>query len=380
MKVGILTFHFALNYGAVFQAYALKKALLNMGYDSHVINYRPGNMRTAWDFKAYCNLRKNGAPNRVKSNFIKEIFLYLLRKVDYIKFRIFEYNDLKLKYSLFNEFVDRYLCDSVIIEDKSELHELKEYYAIICGSDQIWNPNITNGFDSVYFGGDMGKGIKKISYAASVGDVGIITKNNKIENLFLSLVKNLDYVSVRERNLYEYLSSNNIKAEWVSDPTLLLSSDDYNEIIETRKVEGDYIFVYCLTYDEKLFNLAQKIANDNHWRIISVSGTKQTKNNSLHNVTPGDFLALLKYAKMVVTNSFHGVALSIVFHKDFYTVLPPKRKDRIQSLLNQSDLLDRVVNNVGENVNCDSVDFTKADDNISAQRRESQNFLRDVLS
>ena len=145
-------------------------------------------------------------------------------------------------------------------------------------------------------------------------------------------------------------------------------------------MEGDYIFVYCLTYDEKLINLAQKIANDNHWRIISVSGTKQTKNNSRHNVTPGDFLALLKYAKMVVTNSFHGVALSIVFHKDFYTVLPPKRKDRIQSLLNQSDLLDRVVNNVGENVNCDSVDFTKADDNISVQRRESQNFLRDVLS
>ena len=380
MKVGILTFHFALNYGAVFQTYALKKALLNMGYDSHVINYRPENMRTAWDFKAYCNLRENGVPPKVKSNVIKEIFLYFLRKVDYIKFRIFEYNDLKLKYSLFNEFVDRYLCDSVIIEDKSELHKLKEYNAIICGSDQIWNPNITNGFDSAYFGGDVGNGIKKISYAASVGDVGIIAKNKKTENDFQALVKNLDYVSVRERNLYEYMSSNNIKAEWVSDPTLLLSSDDYNEIIENRKVEGDYIFVYCLTYDKKLFNLAQKIANDNHWRMISVSGTKHAKSNSLNNVTPGNFLALLKYAKMVVTNSFHGVALSIVFHKDFYTVLPPKRKDRIQSLLNQSGLMDRVINNVGEHVNRNSIDYTKADDKISAQRRDSQKFLRDVLS
>lgn len=380
MKVGILTFHYALNYGAVLQAYALKTALIKMGHDVHVVNFRPEKMRTSWNFEAYCNQKKNGVSSSKKYNGIKQLLLYLLRKVKYIRFRLFEYDKLKRKYDLFNKFVNDYLCsDNTVIEDVNGLLELKKYDAIVYGSDQIWNPKITRGFETAYFGTNLDDGVKSISYAASVGDINNIAKHESTERKFLSLIKGINSISVREKNLCDYLCSKNVKAEWVLDPTLLLAEEDYKQVVEKRMVNYDYILVYSLSYDENIFKIAKSISTKNNWRIITVSGSKRLQNCSLQDVTPSIFLSLIKYAKVVITNSFHGTALSIVFHKDFYTVLPPKRKDRIHSLLNQFDLSGRIVDMMGVNNFSSSIDYKKIDEKVYACKTQSLLFLENAF-
>lgn len=381
MRVGILTFHFALNYGAVFQAYALKKALSKLGHDAHVINYCPEKLRTAWNFEAYCNQKKNGGSSSKKSKGIKSVLLYILRRVNYIKFRLFEFDKLKRKYDLFNQFVNDYLCDdNTVIEDAKELQKLKKYDAIVCGSDQIWNPKITGGFNPAYFGDGFDDRVKRISYAASMGDINIVAKHEKTEYQFLSLIKGLNCISVREKNLCDYLSSKNLKSEWVLDPTLLLMAEDYDQVVEKKMVSNNYILVYCLTYDENLFKIANNISAKSNWKIITVSGSKQLRSSSLPEVAPCNFLSLLKYAKIVITNSFHGTALSVVFHKDFYTVLPPKRQDRIYSLLKQFDLTERIVDNIGVNSFSASIDYEEIDEKVFAFRTQSLSFLENELT
>lgn len=149
MKIGILTFHYANNYGAVLQAYGLQEVLKSMGHQVEFVDYRNPLIEKRMDYFG------------LKSNSIIKVLYRLL----------FNYTSLSERKKIFDGFRKDYLSISKRI-NSSDLSNT-DYDILIVGSDQIWNPSLTNGLDPVYWGEATGD-IPIITYAASSNDLSIL--------------------------------------------------------------------------------------------------------------------------------------------------------------------------------------------------------------
>lgn len=230
----------------------------------------------------------------------------------YIKERILSWNAIKKRIMAVTSFIDKYVSPKCTLLDE-------KYDLIVCGSDQIWRKQPEHyGYNPVYFGKNSIRATKQISYAASMGNLPSSEGDKTKVKEFVSC---LDAVSVRENNLAEFLRSIGIDNVEVSlDPTLLLSAEKWNTLIP---VENSYSEKYALFYEitEKCFdeNQMRDFCNKHGWRLI-ILRTKvpmHIKEYELYSVGPDKFVNLVRSAEFVFTSSFHGLAFSIINHKNF---------------------------------------------------------------
>ena len=255
-----------------------------------------------------------------------------------ILFSLFSKKNYSQKYEKFENFKKEHL----------NVTEYKDVYSefdyIFCGSDQIWNYDITDGFQLPYFGGDKpaSSETKVISYAASCGDISEFPQEKK-EELF-SLVKNLDKTGVREDGLNKELNKNNISSVTTVDPTFLLSAQEYLSSFEVEENKASkYLLEYALRPSPELDELSKKIASNKGLELVKICGyCKMSNEQGIFNAGPEEFISLIANADYVATNSFHGTAFSLIFKKDFNVVLPSARKGRIFDLLNKLGLQGRI--------------------------------------
>lgn len=337
MKVGILTFHDAHNYGAVLQAYALKKYIKQLGYDVNVINYHHKTIPDGFP-------RENNEERWEKFNkFIKEITN----------------------------------GEQTVYTSEEDLEKLDIDFWI-CGSDQIWNTEITRGFNKGFFL-DFETNGKKISYAVSMG---IPNLPKEQEEDFKKSINKLDYISVREETLKQYAEKfTDKKVTKTLDPTLLLKNKDYDDLILENKY-GEYVLIYALGPDERLTKIAKKIANEKNVKIIELND-KEKENYFCEQVSdagPMEFLTLIKNAKAIVTNSFHGTIFSIIFGKEFYTITRLNRNSRMENILDIVGMRDRLIDKIEELENVNEQDYQKALKNLEEEKKKSQEFLKIALS
>lgn len=336
MKVGILTFHDAHNYGAVLQAFALKKYIQKLGYEAKIINYHHETIPDGYP-------KGNNEKRWEKfDKFIKEL-------VDY---------------------------EEKVHINEEELEKLDIDFWI-CGSDQIWNTEITRGFNRGFFLDFTTKG-KKISYAVSMGINKLPTEHEKY---FKDSLNKLDNISVREDTLKEYAEKfTNKKIVRVIDPTLLLEEEDYENLILDNKY-GDYVLIYALGPDERLTKIANKIAKEKNVKIIELND-KRNENyfcEQISDAGPDEFLTLIKNAKAIITNSFHGTIFSIIFQKEFYTITRLNRNSRMESILKIVDMEDRLIDKVEELENIKEQDYKKSYDKLKSEKEKSRDFLKKAL-
>lgn len=320
MKVGILTFHRALNYGAVLQCYALQEVLKGMGYKVEVIDYRPFNIE-----KKY-----------------KLIKLYNIKAFIGGMLGLYSFQKAKKHFELFRQ---KYLQ---LTENKCYEYSafLFQFDCYIIGSDQVWSPRLNYGFDPIYWGNIPDAKIN-ISYAASMGTDHSFSKEdiNRIRKYLL----NFSAVSVRENSLKNELSfiCPNIKIEMVLDPTLLLSKEKYEDILVKPNIT-DYIVYYQQEYNSNTIHFVTRLARQIKCRIIVITGKKEKVIGvsysylKLADVSVPQFLGYIRYARCVITSSFHGTAFSLIFQKDFYSIRG-EAKDRAENLLRSVKALDRMV-------------------------------------
>ena len=358
IRVGILTFHDAHNYGAVLQAYALKKYIQKIdGVDATVINYHHHNI-------------PDGFPRKRK---IEKITLSHIAK------HIYSSKDHNLRWNKFNMFIRN------LIDNKTEVYTCEEDLEKlnidiwICGSDQIWNTDITRGFNKGFFL-DFETDGKKVSYAVSMG---IPKLEEKYEEQFKKSLNKIDCISVREETLREYAQGFTDKiVHKVVDPTLLLDAEEYDELIKENQIKEKYLLIYALGPDERLTKIANKIANNKGLKIIELNDFKK-KNyfcEQISNAGPEEFVTLIKNADAVVTNSFHGTIFSIIFEKDFYIITRLNRNSRMENILSIVDMKDRLIENVEDIDNVKIQDYKKAKENLAKEAQFSKNFLNDALS
>lgn len=338
-KIGTLTFHWATNYGAIIQAYALQHFLLINNYDSVIINYLPEKRNLTFYIK----------------KIVKFEFFELLKE---IKLKQFRNKNLRLTNKIYNCY-----------EEKKYLN----FDCIICGSDQIWNRFLTlQNNNLTYFLSFASSDTKKIAYAASFGTNEIPDEMSKIIKTPLT---NFSSISVRESSGVYILSKIGIKSIMAIDPTLLLDASDYLKFIKAMKLKKQFIFAYILHNDKDLFSQLSKISKSlfKEKTLIDFNSARSMEN----------WLTLIYNSKFVITNSFHGMIFSVIFHKEFY-VLPTKNSemnDRIVSFLEIVNLKERFINDICEikNFTCKKIDWNIVESKLAYFKFYSKKFLLDSI-
>ncbi len=362
MKIGILTFHCAHNYGAVLQCYALQETLKSLGHKVEIIDYKPNYLVSPYRSFYSKRLRGCNLLERVKA-FVKE-FLLMPKRIK--------------RYNAFQSFIKNRLNLSRTVKGKDIPLQYDTY---IIGSDQIWNPKITNGFDSVFFGNfNFAKnGRTYISYAASM-EAKIIDKET--EAYYRKALMNFDALSVREiqlKTLLQPLTEKNI--ELVLDPTLLADKKIWDKIAERPDIDRKYILVYEVRQDSNTERVAQQLAKEIDAEVIKITAGLNLcySSNIKQCESPEKFIGWIKYADCIITTSFHGTAFSIIFNRPFYCLkLDDGADTRSASLLNSLSLEDRFIDKTS-NLTFTSIDFSEANKRLANMQVKSLTFLINAL-
>ncbi|MCH8540771.1 MAG: polysaccharide pyruvyl transferase family protein [Opitutales bacterium] len=334
MKIGILTFHAVPNFGAALQALALQSFLQSEGHEPFIIDYRPAYLTTGGPF------RFPKSKEDLRANLIKAY-----QKVNTL--RVYTNSAKKQQLHLFSEFHQSHL--NLSKTSYRTIDELRKNPpkadAYICGSDQIWNPPVQHGVDPACFLDFGPNTVPKFSYSASFGSA-------TIDQRFLpdieTLVKNLDAVSVREQSgtaILDQISTQPV--EVVPDPTFLC---DWDKIQKPRvSSDSETVFSYFLRSGEGVYDFQKNLSDQSGLTVLEpVNLLQRWKSYSKKTpIAPLGFLAEMKKARWVITNSFHGTVFAILLRKPFLTAtLPGKRgklNERMTHLLSTLGLLDRQI-------------------------------------
>lgn len=365
MKIGILTFHRALNYGAVLQCYALTRYLQECGHEVEVVDYRPDGIEKYRQFFPHdMVMGRKGLLMKIKGFLVS---ILLIRKK-------------KKAIRSFDCFLDNYLPVSNKVSNNNT-GLLNRYDYIVMGSDQVWSPTICDGFDSIYWGEFPHKDVKLITYAASIGGHNIISDDMWDE--IGGLIKNYQSVSVREQELYHQLKERfSLPITIVVDPTILVSESTFDEIAVKPK-EENYVLFFNLDTDDRAETIAKNVAKYYQCKVIALYAIQEFKQPSegiidMFSVTPQEFLGYFKYAKFIVTSSFHGTVFSVVFRKDFFS-LRWEQCDRAYNFLKTLGLENRMINKDALIETPEKVDYSGVDALMASNRETSEHYIQSSI-
>lgn len=370
-KVGTITFHIAHNYGAMLQSYALPVAVKKLGYDCEVIDYR------------FPYIYKWGAIDYLKE--LKDKYGFIGGTLRFIRRKLWGYYKPHTKKDKFNRFRDNIISHSKrIYYSKDELVNL-DYDAILFGSDQIWNDDLTDGVASEFFGdfSCLDK-TKKIAYAASNG-TGYF--KDDVKDLYYNYLKDFYAIGVREDNLAQSLKSDGFDAVTVLDPTLLLQQTEWDKMLKKANTDipipkEDYLLMYVFDEGDSVYEIAKTLAEKNNLKIVVIAYKSKKVTEEFTVFTecgPGDFVNLISKAKIVVTTSFHGTVFSIIYHKEFYCIPHKLYHSRTDSLLNSLDLSQRNIESLDKIKSVTKIEWNIVDKLLEEKREMSLNFLKQSL-
>lgn len=374
MRIGLLTYHFSDNFGAVLQAYALRTWLTQQGYIASFVNYHPSYVEAGGDFQRifhFGSLKKN----------LKVAYL----KFSHTKRHIFGNTSQAKKFEDFR--TNALGLSGPKIESVTGLNNIKNYDFLIAGSDQIWNPSGHLGLDPAYFlSFPTASSVKKISYAASFG-------KDELEEVHYpaakELLSGLTAISVREESGVSIVKTvSGRSAACVPDPTFLL--DSYSELIaQSQEQSKDHIFCYALRTGEGIRDVCEYYSDQLAVPIFSPYNVHRRWKEIGQTVYPGpaDWLKLLVESKYVVTNSFHATVFAVLYHKPFIVVgLPGSRQGlnaRAKNLLKKLGLQDRFVESndieMAKKRFLEPINWTAVDEKRSLLKDQGVNFLKSQL-
>lgn len=352
MRIGILTFCDAYNLGGALQAYSLQKKLEAMGHDCELIVYHcPA-------IDAMHRLRpvfQPGIPWKARIYNVVNNTVFFPRRIGYRRFQRCEKRSIPY--------------DRDTIEQADGKYDL-----FITGSDQVFNLKLT-GEDTTYFL-DFVKKSTKAAYAASLGTY---LPDKKAQ--YQQVLQSFAHLTVREKSTVLLLEKEmGIHADVMPDPVFLHTAGQWKALlgIEERKHRRKYLLIYALFETKELYRVARELAQEHDLRIVAITKVLRPMGRAdryLRNTGPKEFVDLVANADYVVTNSFHGTALSLVFEKQFTALLPPIAPERIVDLLTDLGIGDRAILHP-EAIPRDPIDYSEVTTAISEMRESAVSRLK----
>lgn len=364
-KIGILTFHRADNYGAVLQAYALCKKLNELNMPAEIIDYHASSIENAYSIV-----------NFTGKNFISKM------KSGIKSFLIIHNTVAKRKH--FQSFRDQHFDLSRQYTD-SDIYQADEMYsAIITGSDQVLNPDITKECKDNYTLA-FAKKAKKYTYAASIGKRDLSKNEIKWLDARLSSFSGISFREFSSKSLVNTPST--LKSVVSADPTLLLSSSQWESLIADSPADSEYIFVYDVLKNKSLYDYALRLSEKKNMKVICINDSlkmraKYRSFSFFASVPPEMFLSLIKHASYVLVSSFHGLVFSIIFKKMFLCIMPEKEtlSDRLTSLIHYCSLENRYFSGTipSDKAIDEEIDWSTVTKHLDALKTASESYLKRI--
>lgn len=378
MKIAIVTFCFD-NYGTRLQTYALSRVLAEAKFDVEVIN-----LEMLWNVTSRAEQMK-----RLLTEYRWRTPLVVFQKMKwFIQCRKLNKRDntelIRKRELKFEEFSKRYIPYTRYYTCGDVRNGMINHYDIyIVGSDQIWNYELTDSLD-IYFLDFISSSKNRISYAASFG----VTKiPMKMRSKYKNWIDNIDTLLVREKEAKDIAKSlGRDDAKVVLDPTLLLSSTHWNnllsEAVDDNTFSEDYILVYSLNSSLKIYKEAELLAERENKKLLIIKRSfcppEIPGSIELYDIAPMEFLRLIKNASCVITNSYHALIFSINFNTNFYAYLEKTDNvnSRLLSILSickieghtyyETDHLPQKIGNI---------DYAQTNDILNKEREKSKSLL-----
>lgn len=379
MKIGILTlFHGNKNWGGVLQGYALKSFIEN--------NYSNACVEIIC-YKSSKNIIYNSRIKQALQYSPKEIIKIFGKKFFHSTNTHSIQKDLINRYKMFNEFEAPY--KGMTLTDENLKERANDYDVLICGSDQIWNPNVSRpGFYLAMVGNEC----EKISYAASIARNDLSAYERKV---MIPLIERFDYISVREKTAKKFLEKYTSKEiREVLDPALMLTSDEWSLIATDKIIKEKYVLAFFFSESIEYRKQIERVSEKQGFKIafIPFAANKyidsdlQGKCERLYDIGPKEFIRLFMDAEYVFTDSFHGSVFSILFKKNFIVFERDKnnkvsKNSRLYDLLEKFNLSNRLVRTVEQfdAIVKENVNFENVYELLQKYRRESKAFLDEAF-
>lgn len=316
-KIGIITFHKNVSsYGASLQTYATFKFLEGQGYIPQIIDLRLHERIFYKRSKRHLTISKSRRFSCVKGR----IYYYLLNPLKILRFWNF---NRRLKYTRPFFSVDQLFDNPPTLD-------------VYCtGSDQTLNPRLTIAPDAFLLGFVEGK---KIAYASSIGEEGL---KDEYKSIYKELIPKYNHISVREYNTERIISEfyGNGDISITLDPTMLLPISHYEAISVLPNYNENYLLFFSLHPNKINLHFAEQVSKQNGLKLVSIGKRVNDINAEfVSSAGPREWLGLIKCAKHIITDSFHGTVFSLLLNNNFVSIVPPKGDNRIGQLLNLFDL------------------------------------------
>ncbi len=343
MKIGILTASRTNNNGTDLQAYAMQELLGEICDNVEIINYK-------------CEKLENSR---------KIFFSKSLRGLLLIPQRYVRHNNHEA-------FRNKHFHYSSAIYDKTNLQNV-DYDMIIVGSDQIWNMSITGNDLSFFL--PFKCEIMKASYAASIGKTDIKVWNEKYR--LDEYLKEFYCVSVREHSAKEALAEIGINSQVNLDPLLMVSAEKWNDLSENLHETHPFVFVYAINRNKEAVMRAKEIAKYNGYKVVYCGNPLRIMSGVCvkRTLSISEWLWYMKNAKVVITNSYHGLSFAINYHKDFVVHwLPDKQSNtRLENLLDLARI-DQLPDGI-----IYSPDWDRVEEALNVERKKSFKYLESLM-
>lgn len=312
-QLGLCICYSVKNYGSMLQAYATEKFVEKSNIDFHIVRYEKTH-NFLFYMNSICKLLNSNFRNNVYTQFAYKL---ALKKNPELR------RNISARINKFQDFQDNYFKNfTEIAKNYSELQSIgKKYPAYLVGSDQLWLPaGLSTNFYNLKF---TDEAALRISYATSFGVSKIPFYQRKRTKEFLQRIQCL---SVREKKAVEMISSITGKqAELVVDPTLLLTSEEWESCIpRNENLYGDYIFVYFIGNNQLHREAVHKLKERTGLKTVALIHIDEyiPTDDTIFDVTPfnvgpSEFVNLIRNAKYICTDSFHGSVFSIIHKKQF---------------------------------------------------------------
>lgn len=369
MKISIMTIHYIHNYGSVLQTYATQYLFEKAGYDVQTVDYvRPNCRRENVLADQYKRDQQNGS---IRSYPIIRSILSYKRKYH-----------VKRCDSVFHAFIVKYIHLSQTYDTAESLMQNPPIADVYCtGSDQMWNSIWNDGILKEHFLAYAPAGKKRIAFSTSFGRTELDKSELETTRPF---IQKYDAISVREKSALDLLEQMDYKnGVHILDPTLIMTADEWaSQLSIIPIINCRYVLTYGLNENHELGKFAQKVAKDNGLRLINIGLSRRAYFNPGKTVllpSVETFLALIKYADYIVTDSFHGTAFSLNFNKQFFVFYPGRFSTRLQSILALTHQEQRVVSDSNTDwKEITPIDYTVVNPILAQERQKAWRFIEEI--
>lgn len=381
MKIGLCLAYKGVNYGMLLQAYATQKVIEKLGYETEIIDYtRIG----------YKHIRLTPW---LPVYMVAEIIKRKKNKKNAPVLDEIHKKNIEDRKAISNDFIRKELLHKVKCNGILELekHAAENYNGVLVGSDQIWPPDAAFGnYTTLRFAPDS---MNKVSYATSLG---VSKYPLYCKSSAANFMKRINHISVREEQGKRIINEIcDVPVEVVLDPTYLLRKEEWESLISREElIQGKYVLCYFLGASLEHKKLARAFADKQGLKLVTILSTESVSpidisyaDEVITGYGPDKFINLIRGSEYVMTDSFHGLAFSVINNKEFYVFYRTKvgsknsRNSRIDNILKTWDLHNRLVLNDGtlNDFDMNKIDYNKVNELIENERRRSMEFLINAL-